>query len=112
MLMDLIQSIKKNFENLGIIYSRAFVRIVLAKLCQVILAPVLAVQIVRWASRNSWWKANIVHRVPERCDLLLDANLWRTVLTVVFVITLGNVFLTMLTAILDTIFGVKKRPTD
>ena len=101
---------RSEFRRLmGVIYQRALVRIILAKISKVVLAPLLALQTVRWASHNAWWRANIVQKVPTRYGILLDPNLWRTVLTVFFVITLGNAILAVLNAILDAVYGVQRR---
>lgn len=95
-----------------IIYSRATARVILAKISKVILAPLLAVQTVRMASCSGcWWEEHVVSKVPteKKYGLLLDPNFWRTVLTVLFVITLSNVVVGAATVVLDALSGVDKR---
>lgn len=101
---------RSEFRKLmGMIYSRAAVRIVIAKISKVVLAPLLALQAVGSVSSSAWWRANIIQRIPERYGLLLNPNLWRTVLTVFFVITLGRAILAVLNLFLDAVYGVKRR---
>ena len=93
-----------------VIYSRAATRLVLAKMSKVILAPLLAVQTVRWASCSGcWWEDTVVSKVPQRCQFLLDTRLWTTALTVLFVITLSGAVITATTSILDGLCGIDKK---
>mmetsp|Transcript_20977 Transcript_20977/g.42828 ORF Transcript_20977/g.42828 Transcript_20977/m.42828 type:complete len:179 (+) Transcript_20977:458-994(+) len=96
-----------------VIYSRATARVILAKISKVVLAPLLALQTVRMASCSGcWWEEHVVSRVPEKWGFLLDSNVWRTALTVLFVITLSNVVVGAATVVLDGLCGVDKKKEE
>ena len=93
-----------------VIYSRAATRMVLAKLSKVVVAPLLALNTVQLFSCSScWWEENIVSKVPEKWGFLLNANLWLSLLTVLFVITLTNAVVSAATVILDGLCGLDNR---
>ena len=90
-----------------IIYSRAATRMILAKLSKVVVAPLLALNVVQICSCSGcWWEENVVTRIPTRWEFLLNANLWRSLLTVLFIISLTNVVVSMATVVLDVVCGV------
>lgn len=99
---------RDQFRNLMLVlYSRAASRLFVVKLSKVFLAPVLAVQTVRVFRINAWWADHVAGAMPERLDMLLDPKLWTTVLTVLFVITIGGAALSATNLILDGICGVR-----
>jgi len=96
-----------------VIYSRAATRMVLAKLSKVVVAPLLALNTVQWASCSGcWWREKIVSKVPEQMSFLLNANLWRSLLTVLFIITLTNAVVSAATVLLDGICGVDNKKDE
>ena len=96
-----------------IIYSRAATRMILAKLSKVVVAPLLALNTVQLCSCSGcWWEENVVSRIPERWEFMLNANLWRSLLTVLFIISLTNVVVSMATVVLDVVCGVDNKKEE
>lgn len=96
-----------------VIYSRAATRMILAKLSKVVVAPLLALNTVQLCSCSGcWWEENVVTRIPERWEFLLNANLWRSLLTVLFIISLTNVVVSMATVVLDVVCGVDNKKEE
>ena len=95
------------------IYSRAATRMILAKVSKVVVAPVLALNTVEWASCSGcWWRENVVSKVPDQMSFLRNANLWRSLLTVVFIITLTNAVVGAATVLLDGLCGVDNKKDE
>ena len=96
-----------------VIYSRAATRMILAKVSKVVLAPLLALNTVEWASCSGcWWRENVVSKVPEQMGFLRNANLWRSLLTVVFIITLTNAVVGAATVLLNGLCGVDNKKDE
>ena len=59
-----------------------------------------------------WWRENVVSKVPDQMSFLRNANLWRSLLTVVFIITLTNAVVGAATVLLDGLCGVDNKKDE
>lgn len=88
-----------------VLHSRATVRLILVKVSQVFVAPLLAFHSVQWMAGSKWLVTHLAPQIPSKyADLLLNRNLWTTVFTVLFVTTLGKFVLSIANYILDCIY--------
>mmetsp|Transcript_6112 Transcript_6112/g.13333 ORF Transcript_6112/g.13333 Transcript_6112/m.13333 type:complete len:280 (-) Transcript_6112:121-960(-) len=95
---------RDEFSRLAIVLaSRATTRLVAHKIVSFVVAPVLAIKTVEGLSGKHLGDGDLMKRlVPEKMKgRIADANLWKTLLTVVFVKSLGNAVISSVTVVLD-----------
>ena len=85
--------------------SRASIRLVAHKFITLLVAPVLLLKVVGHYSKQKW-SSNVWDRVktfePAGYEhIVKDINVWRMVVTVIFVATLGNIVLSIVDTFLD-----------
>lgn len=102
---------REEFSRLAVLLaSRATTRLVAHKVVSFVVAPVLAIKTVEGLSGRHLGDGEMTKRlVPARMQRrIADANLWKTLLTVVFVKGLGNVVISSVTVVLDAMHLASK----